>query len=162
MKKIISLLMAFILVLVPVFSASAAEEEPLFGDYYISEEDFLKLEHVSSVEEGVAPYASGLIASKSLGLAIDGNNLVIQGTTVCTIDVKKCGFTHITLQRYENGAWKEYVKFEDLYNETNSFGTAKYVAAARGYNYRVTAKHYAKKSIFSTEKIDNVTASIYF
>lgn len=162
MKKLISLFLAVLFCALPVFTAFAAEEEPARGDYYISEADFEKLEYVSSEDEGIAPYASGLITQKGLKLAVDGNNLVIQGYTTGTTEVKKCGFTYITLQRYENGAWKDYVKFEDIYTESNYCYTTKYVAAAHGYSYRVTAKHYAKKSLLSTEKIEATTSSIWF
>lgn len=162
MKKLIAIIMAMMMFVLPGFTAFAAEEQPACGDYYISEEDFMKLEQVTSEDNGITPCATGLITSKRLTLAIDGNNLVIQGTTTGTYDVVKCGFKYITLQRYENGAWKDYVKFEDLYSESSSCSVTKFVAAAKGYSYRVTARHYAKKSLLSTEKIDNTTASIWF
>lgn len=162
MKKIIALFTAMILFILPCFTASAANEQPITGDYYISEEEFMKLEHVGSESNDIVAYASGLIASKSLSLAIDGNNLIIRADTIGTTEVVKCGFKYITLQRYESGVWKDYVTFEDIYSESSYCSTSKYVAAPRGYNYRVTARHYAKKSLFSTEKIDNTTASIWF
>lgn len=162
MKKLISLFIAFLIFILPTSTAFAMDAEPASGDYYISEEDFMKLEHVVSESSGITPYTTGLITDKKLGLATNGNNLIIQGYTGCIYEVVKCGFTYITLQRYENGAWKDYTKFEDIYSESNYCNTAKYVAAAHGYSYRVVAKHYAKKNIFSTEKIENTTASIWF
>lgn len=162
MKKLISLLMAIMIFILPCFTAFAAEEEPAHGDYYISEEDFMKLEHVSSEDNGAAPYASGLIYQKGLNLAINGNDLIIQAYTTGTTEVVKCGFKYITLRRYEGGAWKDYVTFNDIYSDSDYCYTSKYVAAARGYSYRVTARHYAKKSLISTEKIDNISPEIWF
>ena len=145
----------------PSISAFASvESEPASNDYYISDEDFENLEHVDSESNFISTYASGLIQNKTLSLAKDGNNLIIKATTKGISDVKKCGFTYIKLQQYKNGSWVDYKVFDDIYTETIYCSVTKSVAGTKGYKYRVVAEHYARKSIFTREKIANQTSSL--
>lgn len=161
MKKLISIFLAVFMLALPNISAFASvDSEPASNDYYISDEDFENLEHVDSESNFISTYTSGLIQKKTLSLAKDGNNLIIKATTKGILDVKKCGFTYIKLQQYKNGAWVDYKVFDDIYNESTSCSVTKSVAATKGYKYRVIAVHYAKKSLFSTEKIDNQTSAL--
>lgn len=143
-------------------SVFAKSDEVFAADYYITAQDFENLEQVSSGDEEVSVCATGLITGYRVALAKDGNYLIIKGGTECTEEVKKCGFKYIKLQQYKNGSWVDYKTFEDLYADSNSYTVTKSVAAEKGYSYRVVAQHYAKKSLFSTEKIVNSTSSLSF
>lgn len=161
MKKIISLLLVVFTLALPSFNAFAqVGEDSAAYDYYISDEDFEKLEHVDSESNMISTCTSGLITTKTLSLAKSGSNLIIKATTKGSTDVKKCGFTYIKLQQYKNGKWVDYKTFEDIYNESATCTVTKFIAAASGYKYRVVAEHYAKKSLLSTEKISNITSSL--
>lgn len=163
MKKIIALLLAMLTLVVPFTTAFAQTNDELeVRDIYISNEDFNKLEHVDSEGENALPRATGLIVTKSLSLAKDGNYLIIKAETRGTADVKNCGFTYIKLQQYKNYEWVDCATFKDCYNDSAYCLITKSIAAPKGYAYRVVAQHYAKKNILSTEKIDNTTSSIYF
>lgn len=154
--------MTIFVLAIPSFSAFAeVTGEPVAYDYYISDEDFEKLEHVDSENNNITTYSSGIIESKTLSLAKDGNNLIIKASTK-TIDAKKSGFTYIKLQQYKNGKWVDYKIFNDLYGESNRYSVTKSISAEKGYKYRVIAQHYAKKSLFSVEKIYNETTSLSF
>ena len=145
----------------PSISAFASVDSvPDSNDYYISDEDFENLEHVDSESNFISTCASGLIQKKTLSLAKDGNNLFIKAITKGIVDVKKCGFTYIKLQQYKNGSWVDYKVFEDIYNDSTSCSVSKSVAGVKGYKYRVVAEHYARKSIFTREKIVNQTSAL--
>lgn len=161
MKKLISLLLVVFTLALPSFSAFAAVGgEAASDDYYISDEDFAKLEHVDSESNMISVYTNGLIANKTLSMAKNENNLIIKASTRGVKEVKKTGFTYIKLQQYKNGSWIDYKTYEDIYSESTQCGVTKSVAATKGYKYRVVAVHYAKKSIFSTEKISNSTSAL--
>lgn len=163
MKKLIALLLAVFMLIMPSFCAFAeVDGEEDSGEIYISDEDFEKLEHVDAPNNGISTYASGLITTTSLSLAKDGDYLYIMGSTKCTDAVKKCGFTYIKLQQYKNGSWVDYRIYEDLYSDSYTYRVTRYLAAKKGYKYRLVAQHYAKKNIFSTEKINNSTPSFSF
>lgn len=121
MKKLLSIFLAIFIFAVPNFSAFAeVDGEPMANDYYISDDDFNKLEYVDSESNNITTYSSGLIVNKKLSLAKDGNNLIIKASTTGQEDVKKCGFTYIKLQQYKNGEWVDYKTFKNflknLYN----------------------------------------------
>lgn len=144
----------------PSISAFASvDSEPASNDYYISDEDFEKLEHVDAESNMISTYSTGLITGKTLSLAKNGSNLIIKGTTK-SLEAKKCGFTYIKLQQYKNGSWVDYKVFDDIYTETTYCNVTKSVAGAKGYKYRVVAEHYARKSIFTREKIANQTSAL--
>lgn len=162
MKNFLSLFVALIMLSLFNTSAFAKSDEVFAADDYITAQNFENLEQVSSDDEEVSVCATGLITGYRVALAKDGNYLIIKGGTECTEEVKKCGFKYIKLQQYKNGSWVDYKTFEDLYADSNSYTVTKSVAAEKGYSYRVVAQHYAKKSLFSTEKIVNSTSSLSF
>ncbi len=167
MKKILSLLLVILTLVTMNVTAFAQtneslDNEPLAYDYYISNDDFYKLEHVNAIDNDISICATGLITTKTLSLAKDGNNLIIKAITKGTSEVKKSGFTYIKLQQYKNGDWIDYKVFEDLYNEATFCSVTKSVTATKGYKYRLVAQHYAKKNLFSVEKIVNTTSSLSF
>jgi hypothetical protein len=101
--------------------------------------------------------SSGLILSYGIAVSKSGSNLLIAGKTICDLDIIKCGFTVVTIKRRtsSSASWTTYKTYEDLYNSTSSYTLAKSIAVPTGYQYRVYCTHYAKKSLISTEKINN-------
>lgn len=157
MKKALCLTLVIVMLLcslsVPTFAQN--KEVPQWQDIYIPDsqvDDILEYNTNNS-------RAAGLILTFALGIKKDGNNLIIAGSTNCTYTVVKCGFKEVVIQRRANSTqeWQDYVTYEDLYYDSSSYMLSKSITVATGYQYRVTAIHYAKKNIFSTEKIDNVS-----
>ena len=92
------------------------------------------------------PSYMGLIAGKSVGLAKQGEKLLITASTTGANNVTKCGFTYIRLQRLEKGVWTDVKGFswENQYANTNAKVFSASVSAPPGYTYRVVCEHYAE------------------
>jgi hypothetical protein len=88
----------------------------------------------------------GLIAGKSVGLAKQGEKLLITASTTGANNVTKCGFTYIRLQRLEKGVWTDVKGFcwENQYANTNAKVFSAAVSAPPRYTYRVVCEHYAE------------------
>lgn len=163
MKKYISLLLIIIILATSLIPLNAfAADDGTEDDAYFTQEEFEALEHTYS--ENVNVYATGLIERRQLGIAKSGNNLVITGYTTGSNDVKKSGFTEVVIQRKKasESKWSDYKTYKDLYSDSNSYNLNKSVAVESGYQYRVTAIHYAKKSLLSTQKIEATTGYLTF
>ena len=158
MKKIISILLAIITIascfLINTFAAEDIE-------VYTSPE-VVQLQSENAVVSGETR-ASGLIAEYSLAVSKNGKTLSISGVISCTTDVVKCGFKNLQVERrrYTSGDWEVYHDYGDVYVETNFCNLSTDLTVEYGYYYRVTCTHYAKKSWWSTQSIDNETSSIY-
>lgn len=102
---------------------------------------------------------TGLIFSYSLALASSDNTLEIAGLTQCSIDVVKCGFKDLTVERRKTSSdsWEDYYEFGNVYRETTAAVLSTTLAVASGYQYRVTCKHYAKKNILSVQTVSNTS-----
>ena len=100
-----------------------------------------------------------MIDTDSLAVSKSGSNLLIAGRTSCISDVTKCGFKEVVIQRRKNSSssWSDYKTYDDLYTNGHAYTLSKSIAVTSGYQYRVTCTHYAKKNLFSTQKIDNVS-----
>lgn len=163
MKKYISIFLAIIMIItcfapVTVFAADSTED-----DAYFTQEEFEALEHIYAV--GITPFTTGLITNNKLGIAKQATTtLVIKGYTYGSSDVVKCGFTKVVVQRKTASAtsWSNYKTYNDLYSESNKYDLNKSLTVEKGYQYRVTATHYAKKSLLSTQKIDSTTDYLTF
>ena len=162
MKKYISIFLTIIMIMVccspiTVFAADSSED-----DAYFTQEEFESLEHTYAI--GITPYAKGLIIKKNLGIAKDGTTLKITGLTEGSDEVIKCGFTKVVVQRKTASAssWSNYKTYNDLYSDSTKYNLSKSLTVDKGYQYRVTATHYAKKSLLSTQKIDSTTGSLTF
>ncbi|MBQ4348143.1 MAG: hypothetical protein IJC79_00815 [Clostridia bacterium] len=159
MKKIGRVILAVIVVLCSVVPSSSvtATEKGLneWHDIYLSQEIFNSIVETKSSDTRV----TGLISTYALGIKKDGNQLIIAGSTDCFGDVVKCGFKEVVIQRRANSTqpWTDYVTYEDLYDNDFSYLLSKSITVGTGYQYRVTAVHYAKKNIFMTQKLDNVS-----
>lgn len=162
MKKlipIVSFICAIIMCVSPVTAFASNSTE---NDDFFSQEKFEVLEYSYAVYPQTR--ATGLITSNNLGIAKSGNTLYISGHTYGNEDVEKCGFTEVIVERRINSnySWSEYLVYEDLYSSSNKYTLSKSIAVSSGYQYRVTATHYAKKSLFSTEKITGTTGYLTF
>lgn len=162
MKKLISVFLALIAVLscIPSFTAFASDGEKDDADF--TQEYFESLEHIYA--DSVQPLSTGLITKKDLGIAKQGNNLLISGFTQGSNEVTKCGFTKVVIERKTASAtsWSKYITYNDLYSSSNYYDLSKSVTVQSGYQYRVTAVHYAKKSLLSTQKIEVTTGYLTF
>ncbi len=162
MKKFISLFLVCVMSVIGFMPNTVLASDNTTEDVYYSQDEFEQLEHVDAIY--VETRASGLIAAKSLAIAKDGTKLVIRGYTQGTSEVKKCGFTEVVVERKKASAssWSEYKTYDDLYSDSNYYSLSKSLTVTSGYQYRVTATHYAKKSLFSTQKIEVTTGYLTF
>ena len=162
MKKYITLLFTFIILITSLIPFNAFAADGTEDDVYFTQEEFEALEHTYS--ENVNVYATGLIINKTIGIAKDGNKILITGYTQGSSEVQKVGFTEVVIQRKKasESKWSDYKSYKDLYSESDQYTFSKSVAVESGYQYRVTATHYAKKSLLSTQKIEATTGYLTF
>ncbi len=156
MKKIICGLLSVVLVFsFFAFDISAVSEEettPSVIDFTLTSAD----EFSGDVNQ---TRVSGLILSYALAVEKSGTTLSIKGKTACAADVVKCGFKNLTVERRKNSSssWSDYYDYGDVYSESVASTISTTLSVASGYQYRVTCKHYAKKSLLSTQTISNVS-----
>lgn len=162
MRKYISTFLAIIMIVTCFIPLTAFAADETVDDSYFTQEEFESFEHTYAI--GITPYATGLILNKSLGIAKNGTTLKITGLTQCSGEVKKCGFTKVVVQRKKSteSSWSNYKTYKDLYSESYNYSLSKSLTVDKGYQYRVTATHYAKKSLFSTQKEDSTTGYLTF
>lgn len=105
-----------------------------------------------------------LSQKNSFRISKKGTSLILYGITQGNSEVVKCGFTKVVIQRKKSSStsWSNYKTYNDLFSESNNYTLNKSVAVEKGYQYRVTATHYAKKSLLSTQKIEVTTGSLTF
>lgn len=168
MKKLYRSCILFFLSFVLVFSNVTAfaeidgtQEE--WQDISLSQEEFESVLS-NNLNNTVAPYALELILVHAIGIQKSGNTLIIAGKTMCDLDVVKCGFKEVIIQRKTSSAtsWSDYQKYTDLYADLNQYVLSKSITVPSGYQYRVICTHYAKKNLLSTQKIDNTSNIVSF
>lgn len=155
MKRLVSLLLCLIVLFVCcVFQSSAVSEED-FVPYVI---DFSLTSPIYE-NESTESRATGLILSYGLEISITGTTLKIRAQTTCVSSVVKSGFKNFVVQRKKasSTAWSDYYDYGDLYNDAYAANVNTTLAVASGYEYRVTCKHYAKKSLLVTQSISNTS-----
>ncbi len=165
MKKIISITLVVIAILFYAIPTSALAANNTENDAYFTQEEFELLNPIHAEYKGNSnTRATGLITDYDLAIAKSGTKLVISGYTYGSSDVVKCGFKEIVIQRRTNSSssWSNYTTYEDLYSESTRYTLKKSLTVSTGYQYRVTAIHYAKKSLFSTQKIEVATGYLTF
>lgn len=156
MKRIIcgllSVALMFSFFAFDTFAFSEAEAEPYVIDFTLSSVDDFSLETNEA-------RVSGLILSYALSIKKSGTSIVITGVTNCGPDVVKCGFKNLTVERRKNSSssWSDYYDYGDVYSESVAATVSTTLSVASGYQYRVTCKHYAKKSLLSTQSISNTS-----
>lgn len=103
--------------------------------------------------------ATGLITNYSISATLTGTTLNISGKTIGSSSVVKCGFKSVIVERRSSDSsdWEEYTEYSDLYSDSTSYTLTEQLTVSSSYQYRVTCVHYAKKNIFSVEKIENVS-----
>lgn len=168
MKKIllsvISIIMVFVTLAPTAFAVN--EQLPEWQDLILTEEEFnaiLANNTIHTVDEDTR--ATGLISAYAMAISKTGTNtLNISGLTTGTADVVKSGFKEVVIQRRasSSSSWTDYITYEDLYIDQIAYVLAQKITVPTGYQYRVTCIHYAKKNIFSVQKIDNVSNVVQF
>lgn len=155
MKRMIAALISFVMMFsfftFNVLAKDVDYEVPIVTDFILTAD----IEVTNEADNR----ASGLIYTTALGIATEGSNLFIEGKTYCAPDVVKCGFKDLMVQRRASSSdsWRDYYEYGDVYIDNSSAGLSTTLAVARGYQYRVTCKHYAKKSLLVTQTISNTS-----
>lgn len=157
MKRLFSLLLcAIVLFTCCVFQTGAVDEEnfvPYVIDFSLSSPVY---ENVGVSSE---PRVSGLIFSYYIDLTATGTTLRIRAETLCNAEVVKSGFKNFVLQRKkaDKTIWTDYYDYGDLFSNSYAASVNTTLEVSSGYQYRVTCKHYAKKSLLVTETISNTS-----
>ena len=112
--------------------------------------------------EGIDAKATGLINAYALSLEKTGTTLKIYGQTYATGEVVKCGFKNLVIQRRASSSdsWKDYYDYGDVYADGFAANLSTTLSVASGYQYRISCKHYAKKSLLVTQKIANTSGIV--
>ncbi|MDE5604504.1 MAG: hypothetical protein K2I73_02840 [Eubacterium sp.] len=165
MKKVLRLTIISLLLfsfLIP-YTAFAETNKTEWHDIELSDDEFESL-LANNPNNMVSTYTSGLIITYAISAAKSGSNLIIAGRTSCSSEVVKSGFTKVTIQQRKNSSysWSNYQSYSGLYTDSRVYNLSKTLAVDKGYQYRITCTHYAKKSLFSTEKIDNTSNTVTF
>lgn len=165
--KLVSIILSVIAMITCILptTASAASVSANTDEAIFTDAEFEALNPIyAEYEESSKARATGLITKKNVGIAKSGSALVISGYTYGTSDVEKAGFKEVVIERRKNSSssWSEYKVYEDLYSSSSSYILKKSVTVPSGYQYRVTAIHYAKASLFSTQKAEAVSGYISF
>lgn len=166
-KKVISIFLSVIALITCVFSttAFATNDNAIEDNVIFSEEEFKALNPIhAEYEENSKLRATGLILGRDFAIGKNGSSLVMSGYTMGSSETQKVGFKEVIIERRKNSSssWSEYKVYEDLYSSSTKYTLSKAVTVASGYQYRVTAVHYAKKSLFSTQKITATTGYLSF
>lgn len=157
MKRLVSLLLiAIILFTCCVFQTNAINEEK-FIPYVIDLS--LTSPIYENANESTESRATGLIMSYGLEISATGTTIRILGETYCAGSVVKSGFKNLVVQRKKvsSSTWSDYYDYGDLYSDTYAASVNTTLAVESGYEYRVTCKHYAKKSWLVTQSISNTS-----
>lgn len=168
MKKTLKTVIAIIMTVVMLAPTALAADEtmPQWEDAFMTESEINAILADSMIyTDPTNEKASNLISAYAITvLKQDSTTLRILAKTTGTTQVVKCGFKEIVVQRRANSssAWTDYKTFEDIYIEQVAYTIAKNVTVQTGYQYRATCIHYAKKNIFSVQKIDNVSNTLTF
>lgn len=125
---------------------------------YAMETDVAINEPVTMSDEDMARI-SGLIVSYSIKLSKSGSTLRVVANTTCVTEVTKCGLKELVIQKRDSSSssWENYIVFNDLYSNSSTHSYSNSYTVPSSYQYRATCKHYAKKSLLSTQTIDNTS-----
>ena len=158
MKKFFktALIVALCMITAFPFNSFAVDSEKLqWYDIDITENEIQRILDLNP-QNNASPKATGLIIAYNVGIDKDGTNLNLVAKITCDLDVVKCGFKKILIQRRSNAnvAWSTCFTFEDLYDDDSDYTIARQIAVSSGYQYRAVCTFYAKKNILSTQKIE--------
>lgn len=113
--------------------------------------------------ETAEPMTTGLITKYACSISKETDNYInIYGTTFGINSVVKTGFIDIEVQRRSSSsaAWGHYMDLDDYTSDNTAALYDRNLALPQKYQYRIYWKHYAKKSLLSTEKIKNYSNAI--
>jgi len=155
-KTIIILMCITLLFSLLAFNAGAENNEeitPYVTDFVITT-DFNNAEYNNAETR-----ATGLIFSYSLSLSKSGTTLNIEGKTLGTSEVVRTGFKNLVVQRRKttSDSWEEYYDYGNVYRDASAASLSTTLVVERGYQYRISCKHYAKKSLLSTQTVSNTS-----
>lgn len=102
---------------------------------------------------------TGLIWSYGLSVTASGNVLTIDGNTYGSLEVVRSGFKDLTVEYRKNSSysWEDYHEYGNVYSDSTGSGISTKLTVTKGYQYRVTCKHYAKKNLLLVETISNAS-----
>lgn len=160
MKKIFktTLIVALCLIAAFPFNSFAADGEKIqWYDIELTENEIQRILDLNP-QNNTSTRATDLILAYNVGIdkSSTGTKLNLVAKLVCDLDVVKCGFKKIVIQRRvtTSSAWSTYLTYEDLYLDTSSYTIARQITVPTGYQYRAVCTFYAKKNILSTQKIE--------
>lgn len=168
MKKAFLSVVSVVMVMFTLVPTAFAQNEqlPEWQDMVLTQEEFNAiLANNTNYTVNEENRASDLIMLWAIAISKSGTNtLNIAGKTTGAGDVVKSGFKEVVVQRRasSSAAWTDYLTYEDIYIDQFAYVLGKSLTVPTGYQYRVTCIHYAKKNIFSVQKIDNVSNVIQF
>ncbi len=157
MRKAIRSVLVFVLCLISLFNfhAFALEKNDVeVKDIVLSQEEFnaiLAKGYIYTRPER----AKGLIDLAGIGINNDYKLLQLVAAVTCDMSVVKCGFEDIIVQRRasSSSSWTTYHTFDDEYSDFYTHSIIKAVTTQTGYEYRAICTCYAKKNIFSVERL---------
>lgn len=157
MKKTISVFLSIILIIACFNFSTAAIDEKEVAPVVLSFS--LATEADMFESDGGNARVNGLITSYGLSLEKTGTTLKIYGQTYAAPDVVKCGFKNLVIQRRSSSSdsWKDYYDYGNAYVDGSAASLATTLSVASGYQYRISCKHYAKKSLLVTQTISNTS-----
>ncbi|MEE1322028.1 MAG: hypothetical protein UHM85_10945 [Acutalibacteraceae bacterium] len=157
MKKVVSLTLSIILMFsFFIFDTSALNDEdfvPYVVDFSLTS-DFAD---IANNENNTR--ATGLILSYSIYLTKTGSTLNITGQTHGSMEVVKCGFKDLTVQRRKSSSydWEDYYEYGNVYADTWMANLDTTLVVPANYQYRITCKHYAKKNLLMVQTVSNTS-----
>lgn len=160
LKTIVAVFMCVISV-IPVKTIAADAENIYWYDIEFPESRIQQILDLNP-QKNSSERASGLIITYNIAIAKNSSNstyIDMVAKMVCDMDVVKCGFKKIVLQKRPStsSSWSNSLVLEDLYCEDSSHIIGKTFAVSKGYQYRVVCTFYAKKSLLVTQKIEHTS-----
>lgn len=160
MKKFFRTALVVVLCLVSAFpfnSFAANEGKVQWYGIDLTENEIQRILDLNP-QSNASSKATGLIIFYNVGIdkSSTGTTLKLVAKITCDIDVVKCGFKKIVIQRRvtTSSAWTNYLTYEDLYDDGFAYTIARQISVTTGYQYRAVCTFYAKKNILSTQKIE--------
>lgn len=157
MKKLLKTVLVVLLCITSAFSFNsfAAEGEKVqWYDIDITDGEMQEILDLNP-QNNASTRASDLILTYNAGINREGSTLYLVAKMVCDVDVVKCGFKKIVIQRRAtaSSSWSNYVTYEDLYNDNSAHLISRAISITSGYQYQAVCTFYAKKNILVTQKI---------
>lgn len=107
-------------------------------------------------QNDVSTRATDLIISYNVGIAKNGSTITLVAKMFCDVDVVKCGFKKIIIQKRPttSSSWSTCLTMDEDYTDSFSHLMSEVISVPSGYQYRAVCTFYAKKSLLVTQKIE--------